>query len=105
MKRLVGEQQSAGAIRERLRFASTYTDNPHWCQQQERELGFADVRLSDEPGFPKYAIRLEVHGATLADAALVSLVRQALDYRKARGVAIKLPDAASPSTSAIRSTR
>jgi hypothetical protein len=93
VKRLVGEQRSEAAISDRLRFASTYTDNLHWCQQQEHELGFTDVRLSDEPGAPKYAIRLEVDGATLAEAALVSLVRQALDYRKARGVAIKLPDA------------
>lgn len=91
-KRLVGEHRSEAAISDRLRFASTYTDNPHWCQQQEDELGFRDVRLSDEPGAPKYAIRLEVDGATFADAALVSLVRQALDYRKAQGVAIKLPD-------------
>jgi hypothetical protein len=91
--RLVGEEQGAAAVIERLRFASTYTDNPHWCRQQERDLGFTSVRLSDERGAPKYPIRLEVDGATLADATLVSLVRQALDYRKARGVAIKLPDA------------
>jgi hypothetical protein len=93
VRRLVGEQRSSAAINERLGFASTYTDNPHWCQQQERELRFARVRLSEERGAPKYAIRLEVEGATIADTALVSLVRQALDYRKARGVAIKLPDA------------
>jgi hypothetical protein len=93
VKRLVGEQRRVGAIIERLRFASTYTDNAHWCLQQERDLGFGSVRLSDERGAPKYPIRLEVDGATLGDAAVVSLVRQALDYRKARGVAIKLPDA------------
>ncbi len=93
VKRLVGEEQSAAAISDRLNFASTYIDNAHWCQQQERDLGFSRVRLSEERGAPKYPIRLEVEGATIADAGLVSLVRQALDYRKSRGVTIKLPDA------------
>jgi hypothetical protein len=93
VKRFIDEQRSAAAISERLSFARTYTDNAHWCLQQERDLGFTQVRLSDERGAPKYSIRLEVEGATIADGTLVSLVRQALDYRKARGVAIKLPDA------------
>jgi hypothetical protein len=75
VKRLVGEQRGAAAIIERLPFASTYTDNAHWCLQQERDLGFISVRLSDERGARRYPIRLEVDGATLADAALVSLVR------------------------------
>jgi hypothetical protein len=92
-KRLVGEKPSAATIEERLLFACEFTDDEHWCARQERELGFAYVRLTQRDfKRDKFGITLAVEGASLEDSRLVSLVRQALAYRKAEGVVVEIGD-------------
>jgi hypothetical protein len=93
VKRLVGEKVSPQAIEDRLLYACDYTDDEHWCARQERELGFARVLLTHRDfRRDKFAITLAVEGASLEDARLVSLVRQALAYRNAEGVVVEIGD-------------
>ena len=88
VERLVDEKPTTSALEERLAFASTYLDDPHWCAKQERDLGIDRVRLTHEQFAAKFGITLAVNGVTLDDARLVSLVRQALAYRRVKGAII-----------------
>jgi hypothetical protein len=41
--RITQEQLSPGAVDQRLHWAATYIDEPHWCERTAHRLGFASV--------------------------------------------------------------
>lgn len=94
IERLIGKHPSADEVYNRLQWAATYTDDEHWAQRQQRDLGFQHVRLTHLSVSRRFGVTLEVSGdnASLNDAALVSLVRQALAYRRTDGAIVKLGD-------------
>jgi hypothetical protein len=94
IERLIGQHPSVGEVHNRLDWAATYIDDEHWAQRQQRDLGFQRVRLTHLSVSPRFGVTLEVSGggASLNDAALVSLVRQALAYRRTDGAIVKLGD-------------
>jgi hypothetical protein len=94
IERLIGKHPSADEVHNRLQWAATYTDDEHWAQRQQRDLGFQHVRLTHLSVSQRFGVTLEVSGgnASLNDAALVSLVRQALAYRRADGAIVELGD-------------
>jgi hypothetical protein len=71
-----------------------YIDDEHWAQRQQRDLGFEHVRLTKLGVSRRSGVTLEVSGAEASpkDAALVSLVRQALAYRWTDGAIVKLSE-------------
>ena len=79
-------------IQDRLQWAATYIDDEHWARRQQRDLGFQHVRLTHLRVSHGFGVTLDVSGgaASLNDAALVSLVRQALAYRRTNGVIVEL---------------
>ena len=92
IERLIGQRPSVGEVHNRLDWAATYIDIEHWAQRQQRDLGFQHVRLTHLRVSRRFGVTLEVSGgdASFNDAALVSLVRQALAYRRTDGAIIKL---------------
>jgi hypothetical protein len=92
IERLIGQHPSIGEVHNRLDWAATYIDDQHWAQRQQRDLGFQHVRLTHLRVSRRFGVTLEVSGgdASFNDAALVSLVRQALAYRRTDGAIIKL---------------
>lgn len=94
VERLTGIRPSVEEVDNRLQWASAYTDDEHWAQRQQRDLGFQRVRLTHLSVSPRFGVTLEVSGgaASLNEAGLVSLVRQALTYRRTDGAIIKLGD-------------
>jgi hypothetical protein len=95
VRRLTKKDVSEDDIRKRLDYAATYLDDEHWAANQERDLGFELVRLTNV-GFKRqdFGITLQVSGdgAALNEPRLVSLVRQALAYRKTKGAVILVGD-------------
>jgi hypothetical protein len=91
-QRLIDKPVNEDEIRERLKWAAAYIDDEHWAAKQERDLGFERVRLTKIGVSPRFGITLEVagDGALLNESRLVSLVRQALAYRKTDGAIIEL---------------
>ena len=85
---------SVDEVQDRLQWAAAYIDDEHWAQRQQRDLGFQHVRLTRLSVSPRFGVTLEVSGgdASLDAAALVSLVRQALAYRRTDGAIVKLGD-------------
>lgn len=94
IERLIGTHPSVDEVQDQLKWAATYTDDEHWARRQQRDLGFQRVRLTHLNVSPRFGVTLEVSGgdASLNDAALVSLVRQALAYRGTDGAIVKLGD-------------
>jgi hypothetical protein len=94
IERLIGNHPSVDEVQDRLAWAATYTDDEHWARRQQRDLGFQHVRLTNLSVSPRFGVTLEVSGgdASLGAAALVSLVRQALAYRRTDGAIVKLGD-------------
>lgn len=92
IERLIGTHPSLDEVHNRLQWAATYIDDEYWAQRQQRDLGFQRVRLTNLGVSHRFGVTLEVSGddASLDDAALVSLVRQALAYRRADGAIVKL---------------
>jgi hypothetical protein len=92
VQRLLDKPTTEEEIRERLRWAATYLDDEHWAAKQERDLGFDRVRLTAKGFDRRFGITLEVFGdgASLDEARLVSLVRQALAYRKTDGAIVEV---------------
>jgi hypothetical protein len=92
VRRLIDRSVSEHEIGKRLEWAATYTDDEHWAAKQEKDLGFAHVRLTKVGVSPRFGITLEVSGedASLDDSRLVSLVRQALAYRKTDGAILEV---------------
>jgi hypothetical protein len=90
--RLIGTHPSLDEARNRLQWAATYIDDRYWAQRQQRDLGFQHVRLTNLDVSHRFGVTLEVSGndASLDNAALVSLVRQALAYRRTDGAIVKL---------------
>ena len=90
--RLINQEVSVDDIHARLRWATTYIDDEHWTAKQERDLGLGHVRLTKHTVSPRFGITLHVSGdgASLDDSRLLSLVRQALAYRKPDGAIIEL---------------
>ena len=89
---LIGAPVSEGEIRTRLEWAATYIDDEHWAKKQERDLAIEHVRLTSVGFSRRFGITLEVSGdgASLDEPQLVSLVRQALAYRKTDGAVIEV---------------
>ena len=92
IERLTGTRPSVDEVRSRLEWAATYTDDDHWAQRQQRDLGFQHVRLTHLRFSHGFGVTLSVSGgnASLNDVALVSLVRQALAYRRTSGAIVEL---------------
>lgn len=92
IERLTGMRPNIDEVRSRLEWAATYTDDEHWAQRQQRDLGFQRVRLTHRRVSHGFGVTLAVSGgdASLNDAALVSLVRQALAYRRTSGAIVEL---------------
>jgi hypothetical protein len=92
IERLTGTQPSPGEVRSRLDWAAAYTDDTYWAERQQRDLGFQHVRLTHMSVSPRFGVTLEVSGDETAidDTALVSLVRQALAYRRTDGAIVKI---------------
>jgi hypothetical protein len=92
IERLIGMRPSVDDVRNRLQWAAAYIDDEHWARRQQRDLGFEHVRLTKLGVSQRFGVTLEVSGgeASLNDAALVSLVRQALAYRRTDGAIVKL---------------
>jgi hypothetical protein len=86
---LVGERPTVSEVEDRLLDMSTFTDDEHWCERQERELGIERVELTHEAFNPKFGITLAVTGMGLDDPRLVCLVRQALIYRHVDGAVVE----------------
>jgi len=84
VRRLTNDDVGKEEIAKRLNFAATYLDDEHWAAKQERDLGFERVRLTNIGHFKDSRITVQVSGdgAALNEPRLVSLVRQALAYRK-----------------------
>jgi hypothetical protein len=81
---MTGEQPSPAAVDQRLQWAAAYLDEPHWCERTARQLGFASVDFVKDKINPYFPVHLAVRGepATLEAAALVSVVRRALMFRR-----------------------
>lgn len=92
VERLIGNRVSEVEIRDRLQWAAAYIDDENWAARQERDLGFEDVRLTRRDVNRRFGVTLQVSddGASLDDARVVSLVRQALAYRKTDGAIVEL---------------
>jgi hypothetical protein len=90
VSRLIDEGPTAATIKERLSWACDYIDDKHWCLKQQRELGLSNVALTKETFSQKFGITLKVPRASLHDAQLVALVRQALAYRKTNATVVEL---------------
>jgi hypothetical protein len=92
VQRLIGKPVTDEEIRDRLRWAATYLDDEHWAAKQEHDLGFDRVRLTAKGFDRRFGITLEVlgDGTSLDEPRLVSLVRQALAYRKTDGAVIEV---------------
>ena len=92
IERLIGTHLSVDEVHNRLQWAATYIDDEYWAQRQQRDLGFQRVRLTNLDVSHRFGVTLEVSGndASLDNAALVSLVRQALAYRRTDGAIVKL---------------
>jgi HKD family nuclease len=96
VQRLTGQPATEAEIGDRLQWVTTYIDDEHWAAKQERELGFERVRLTKRNFDRSFGITLEVSGdrVSLEEPQLVSLVRQALAYRKTDGAILELGDQA-----------
>jgi hypothetical protein len=94
VERLIDKRPSLDEVTKRLEWAATYIDDEHWSKRQQRDLGFEHVRLTNLSVSPRFGVTLEIagDGASLDDAALVSLVRQALAYRRTDGAIVELGD-------------
>ena len=94
IERLIGMRPSVDEVQDRLQWAAAYIDDEHWAQRQQRDLGFQHVRLTHLRVSHGFGVTLEVSGghASLNDTALVSLVRQALAYRRTNGAIVELSD-------------
>jgi hypothetical protein len=92
IERLTGMRPNVNEVQGRLEWAATYTDDEHWAQSQQRRLAFQRVRLTHRRVSHGFGVTLAVSGgdASLNDAALVSLVRQALAYRRTSGAIVEL---------------
>jgi hypothetical protein len=92
VERLIDKRVDEGEIRDRLQWATAYIDDERWAARQEQDLGFDHVRLTKLDFNRRFGVTLEVSGdeATLDDSQLVSLVRQALAYRKTDGAIVEL---------------
>jgi hypothetical protein len=82
--RMTQEQPSPAAVDQRLHWAAAYIDEPHWCERTARQLGFASISFVKGDVNWHFPVRLAVHGepATLEAAALVSVIRRALTFRR-----------------------
>jgi hypothetical protein len=82
--RMTGQQPSAAEIEQRLHWAATYIDEPHWCERTAHQLGFTSVGFVKGDVNWRFPVRVVVHGesAALNAAPLVSLVRRALSFRR-----------------------
>jgi hypothetical protein len=78
------EQPSPAAVDQRLHWAAGYVDEPHWCERTARQLGFARVSFVKGDVNRHFPVRLAVCGelATLEAAALVSVIRRTLTFRR-----------------------
>jgi hypothetical protein len=92
VERLIDKRVHEDEIRDRIKWAAAYIDDERWAARQERDLGFDSVRLTKLDFSRRFGVTLEVSGgeATLDDSQLVSLVRQALAYRKTDGAIVEL---------------
>jgi hypothetical protein len=82
--RMTQEQPSPAAVDQRLHWAAAYIDEPHWCERTARQLGFASVSFVKGDVNRHFPVRLAVRGepATLEAAALVTVIRRALMFRR-----------------------
>jgi hypothetical protein len=92
VQRLIDKPTSEDEVADRLQWAAAYIDDEHWTAKQEDDLGFEHVRLTKIGVNPRFGMTLEVSGdgASLDESRLVSLLRQALAYRKTDGAVIEL---------------
>jgi hypothetical protein len=82
--RMTEEQPSPALVDQRLHWAASYIDEPHWCERTAYQLGFASVSFVKGDVNRHFPVRLAVRGepATLEAAALVSMIRRALTFRR-----------------------
>ncbi|MBI4322565.1 MAG: hypothetical protein HY675_29085 [Chloroflexi bacterium] len=78
-----------------LLWAATYIDDRHWAQRLQQDLGLNGLLFTDDKVHPEYGVTLQVEGTQnpLDDPRLVTLVDQALRYKKVAGVILSLPSA------------
>ncbi len=94
VERLIDKRVSEDEIRDLLQWGAAYIDDERWAEKQQRDLGFDRVRLTKLDVSRRFGVTLEVagDGASLDDSRLVSLVRQALAYRKTDGAIVELSE-------------
>jgi hypothetical protein len=90
---ILGTRSDPGRITERLRFVSAYEDDAHWGERRAQQLGLDEVRIGMS-GHPLYPVELVVDSEVpvLNDPRLVSLVRDALAYRRELGIRLRVGD-------------
>lgn len=88
---LVAETTSDETIKKRLLWAASYIDDEHWCAKMQRDYGFGKVALGRD--HPHFGLTLSVDGSPdpLIDSRLISIIRQAFDYRKVDAMILSLP--------------
>jgi hypothetical protein len=91
---LVGKPVAAEEIAKRLTWAARYIDDPHWCAMMQRDLSLPKLAFKVEKMYGGYAATLHIDGVPepFTDSRLVTLVREALAYRKVNGLLLALPN-------------
>lgn len=91
---IVGAEVTAMDVADRLLWVALYMDDQQWGPAIARELNLTKVELTADNVIRNFGVTLRVSGLTdpLGDSRLVTLVRKALEYRKATGAVITLPE-------------
>jgi hypothetical protein len=94
VKILTGRDASPRMIAERLHWAATYLDDPHWTRKMARDLGLTSVALPKVPLHSSFPVAVEVRGSShpLTDVRLLRLALEVMRYRKVDSVVIIVPD-------------
>ena len=81
---------SAELIDDRIEEIVGHDDDEHWCARQAAKLGFTLVQVT-KSGNPFYPFDLDVAGVTgtFTDPRLVSIVREALVYKRGKGLRLR----------------
>lgn len=89
----LGTASDPDRITERLRYVSAYEDDAHWGERRAQQLGLDEVRIGMS-GHPLYPVELVVDSQVhvLNDPRLVSLVREAMAYRREQGIRLRVGD-------------
>lgn len=88
--RLVGKPTTVDELVERLDWAVSFIDDPHWCAKMANVLGLDDVTFSEGVFSGPYKASLGIEGVEdpIEDPRVARLVKQLFDYRRTEGVTV-----------------